>query len=256
MNRWVTAFFLATIIGFVFISHGAVATVDSVVVLASRLTVGIQTIVAPGSALSYTASAVEPAAQEAAVANTPPQQEPVATAQPEAANIAAILPATSPQFTIAQQGTPIVELVTAADRPVTEGELNGILNGLSNMLALIPSAVSSRGYTAATLPQAVAADGNPDAIGAGAAINQLANTNITAPAITGGSIVGASLSGGSISGATLSGTSLSAGASTLEATTITGGLALTGGALFDNASSTNLFASVASFGTLSAPAAN
>jgi hypothetical protein len=111
---------------------------------------------------------------------------------------------------------------------------------IGSQIAALQSAISSQTYSAAASPPL--GGGAPNTIAAASNIGQLSGTNISNPTIT----------GGSISGATLSGTTLSAGPTTLASTTITGGLALTDGATFDSATSTNLYAASAVIPSLTA----
>ena len=119
----------------------------------------------------------------------------ISSAQSVSSPIAAAGSATNPSSTTA--------LPKASAEPVANsGTLPGnILNGgiLANLASLLQSMNAYLASAGATQypypPQNVAADGNPQAIGAGAAINQLSNTAISNPTITGGSVSGASIIG-------------------------------------------------------------
>ncbi len=175
---------------------------------------------------------------------------------------------------IVEKEQPVIEAVPT-DGTVTQGELADLLSGLKSALSLIAaqknatpsnvesqiaalqSAISSQGYRAvASPPQYVAANGNPLAYGAGTRIDQLSGTAITSPSITGGSIAGASLSGSSVSANSLSvsgDTSLSGDLNVggnFSAGSISFGAASSSNSITTNATSTNLFATFANFGSM------
>jgi hypothetical protein len=70
----------------------------------------------------------------------------------------------------------------------------GVLANIASLLQSMNSYLAAKGATQAT-PQQVAANGNPEAAGAGIAVDQLSNTTISNPTITGGSISGTSIIG-------------------------------------------------------------
>ena len=114
---------------------------------------------------------------------------------------------------------------STTDGVVTHAELATAINQATN-------ALRSLIYQNESAPNsAMGTGGFTNEIAASNKIDQLSGTTINNPTIT----------GGTVSGATLSGNSLSAGASTLGATSIAGGLTVTGGGVFDNATSTNAF---------------
>jgi hypothetical protein len=96
------------------------------------------------------------------------------------------LPETSPLTIYA---SPAFAPATPANVFVTQDQFNAALSNridpligiMGDLAALLPSLSGSSVAT----PQQVAGDGNPQAIGAGAAINQLSNVTITNPTITG-----------------------------------------------------------------------
>jgi lysophospholipase L1-like esterase len=100
--------------------------------------------------------------------------------------------------------TTIVSIPSASNAALATklNSLAAIVSHLASIIALgnkvsATSAQYDAGSTSdiAPTPQQVAADGNPEAIGAGAAVDQLTNTSITTPSINGGSISGATLNG-------------------------------------------------------------
>ena len=187
---------------------------------------------------------------------------------------------------VARHEQPIVEAAPAGSDTVTDGELQGILTGMSDVLALIPSAVtsesasssnvesqiaalqsaiSSQGYDAAASPSL--GGGAPNTIAAASAIDQLSGTSINDPTITGGSISGSSVNAGSLSvsgvtslsGDLTVGGNFSAGSISFGAASSSGSIttnSTTTNLIATNATSTSLFSALGDFGTLIADTIN
>jgi hypothetical protein len=248
MYKWVIVVFVIVIGSFASAFIPATAFKSSFATIASNLSSSFENAIAPGNTLSYVATATIPSVVETTVANAPlPTASSVPT--PTETATAPVVPIAAPaQYTIAQQGTPIVEAVTPADQPITEGELNGILTGLSDVLSLIPAAVSPQAYSAAaSIPLG---GGPPNTIAAANAIDQLSGVTITNANLTASEIPALdylSFSGGALSGP-LSVPTLNASSSVFGNITATN--ATSTSFFATTASSTNLFSNSATLGSL------
>jgi hypothetical protein len=118
-----------------------------------------------------------------AVINTPASSNSAISSAPSSPT-ATIQSAPFTQRTIIEQapeGTP--NFVTPNQFDTLANRLNNLTGLVGNLLSLLPTL--SQNQNGVPTPQQIAGDGNPEAIGAGAAINTLSNVTIANPSITG-----------------------------------------------------------------------
>ena len=216
-----------------------VATVDS----------GIASLESSGNSVSYSAAAAASQASPAASPAQPPLVDPFGP-PPSAATTT---PATQ---VVVEKEQPIVEETSASGSTISPSDLHGILTGLSDVLSLIPSAVSSGNSSpnvesqiaalqSAISNQSYSADaspplggGAPNTIAAASAIDNLSGVTITNANLTASEIPALdylSLSGGTLAGdleldgnATTTGTSYFSGNLGIGTSTAQDALAVNG----------------------------
>jgi hypothetical protein len=245
------------------IVDGAEAIIAEVVATVNS---GIASFESSGDSVSYSAAA---AALQASPAASPAQPPPV-NSFGSPPSTATTTPVTQ---VVVEKEQPIIEEMPSSGSTISPSDLHGILSGLSDVLSLIPGAVSS-GNSSANVESQIAAlqsaisnqsydaaaspplcGGSPNTIAAASNIGQLAGTTITNPSITGGSITAASVSGGPVAATSLSAsgdTSLSGDLNVggnFTAGSISFGAASSSNTITTDATSTNLFSALGTFTT-------
>ena len=237
MHKRVAALFAVALLSFTLTAHVALASTDTpgvspflavqafiasivdgaeaiIADVVATVNSGIASLESSGDSVSYSAAA---AASQASSAASPAQPSPVDSFGPPP-SAATTTPVTQ---LIVEKEQPIVEETSASGSTISPTDLHGILIGLSNVLSLIPSAVSSgnpspdvenqiAALQSAISNQSYSADaspplggGAPNTIAAANAIDNLSGVTITNANLTASEIPALdylSLSGGTLAG--------------------------------------------------------
>ena len=202
----------------------------------SDVVAAIASLELPGDSISYSAAAAASQASPAVSPAQPPLADPFGP-PPQPAT-----PAAATQVVIEKE--PIIEQMPSSGSTISPSDLHGIFTGLSDVLSLIPSAVSSgnsspdvesqiaalqsaisnQSYSAAASPPL--GGGAPNTIAAANAIDNLSGVTITDANLTASEIPDLSGSYLSVNGGTLTGVLNSSSTAT---STFAGGISVTAG---------------------------